>query len=239
MKGRRPGPLDERGGSISVATGTGPARGNEPLPSATMWRPLAAAAVGYLAGTFPSAELAVAAATHGEIDVHDAGTGNPGALNTSQAIGKTWGLAVLVADVGKGALAARAGTVIGGANGAHIAASSAVIGHCYPVWYRFRGGKGVATSIGQVLATFPVYLPIDVAVGSVAAAIPGWKRRTFAATATASVAWVTASVIWWRRRWPNLWGPEPTAALPVAAAISSATIIVRFLQEGVEEIPAE
>ncbi|MDH4168040.1 MAG: glycerol-3-phosphate acyltransferase [Acidimicrobiia bacterium] len=203
-----------------------------------MWRSLAAAAIGYLAGTFPSAELAVGAATHGELDVHEAGTGNPGALNTSLAIGKTWGAAVLVADVGKGVLAARIGHAVAGDDGAHAAAAAAVIGHCYPVWYGFRGGKGVATSVGQVLGTFPAYVPIDIAVAGTVAAVPSWTRRTFAATVAASVAWVGSSLLWWRKGWPNLWGPPPSAALPIAAAVSSTAILIRFLQEGVEEVSA-
>jgi hypothetical protein len=45
----------------------------------------------------------------------------------------------------------------------------------------------------------------------------------------ASTAWVAAGVLWWRRGWPNAWGPEPTAALPAAAAVSSAVILSRFL----------
>ncbi|MDH3704588.1 MAG: glycerol-3-phosphate acyltransferase [Acidimicrobiia bacterium] len=204
-----------------------------------MWRPLAAAILGYLAGTFPSAELAVGAASHGDLDVHHSGSGNPGALNTSQAIGKKWGAAVLVADIGKGVLAARAGGAVAGPVGTHTAATAAVVGHCFPVWYHFRGGKGVATSVGQVIATFPVYMPLDAAVGAATAAVPAWKRRTFAATVAAAVTWVSASVIWWRKGWPNLWGPEPTVALPLAAAASSAAIVIRFLQEGVEEIPAQ
>ncbi|MGI9603374.1 MAG: glycerol-3-phosphate acyltransferase [Acidimicrobiales bacterium] len=202
-----------------------------------MWRSLLAAATGYLAGTLPSADLAARAATHGSVDLHHTGTGNPGALNTSLVIGKKWGTAVLAADVGKGFLAARAGLVIAGGTGSHVAATSAVLGHCYPVWTGFDGGKGVATSVGQVLGTFPTYFPIDFAVAGATAAVPAWKRRTFAATAVAAVAWTTSALLWWRRGWPTLWGPEPTVALPVAAAASSAIIVARFLQEGVEEIP--
>jgi glycerol-3-phosphate acyltransferase PlsY len=94
------------------------------------------------------------------------------------------------------------------------------------VWKGFRGGKGVSTSAGQCLATFPAYFPLDLGVALVAAK---WRRRTLPATVIASTAWVAAGVLWWRRGWPNAWGPEPTAALPAAAAVSSAVILSRFL----------
>jgi glycerol-3-phosphate acyltransferase PlsY len=109
--------------------------------------------------------------------------------------------------------------------GAHVGATAAVVGHCFPVWNGFRGGKGVSTSCGQCLATFPAYLPIDLAV---AWAVARWRQRALPATAVASAAWVAAGVVWWRRGWPNAWGPEPTAALPVSAAVTSAVILSRF-----------
>ena len=200
---------------------------------------MAAAAAGYLTGTVPSADLAARLATGDHTDLHHDGTGNPGALNTSHLLGTGWGVAVLVGDIGKGAAAGRLGRLVAGDTGAHIAASAAVIGHCYPVWNGFRGGKGVATSIGQVLATFPVYFPIDFAVGAATMAAPTWKRRTFAATAVASAVWVGMATVWWRRGLPNLWGPAPSAALPAAAALSSAVIMMRFIQEGIGELETD
>jgi glycerol-3-phosphate acyltransferase PlsY len=86
----------------------------------------------------------------------------------------------------------------------------------------------VAASAGQCLATFPAYTPIDLGVAAAVAASPRWRRRSFAATAVASVAWVAAGTLWWRRNWPNGWGPAPTVALPLAAATSSAVILYRF-----------
>ena len=96
------------------------------------------------------------------------------------------------------------------------------------MWNGFRGGKGVAASVGQCLATFPAYFPVDLAVAGLTSASPRWRRRAYAATAVASACWVAGGVVWWRRGWPNLWGPAPTPALPLAAAASSAVILDRF-----------
>lgn len=187
-----------------------------------------AAALGYLAGTLPSADVAARLATGGTSDLRSAGSGNPGAANAITQLGPRWGYAVLAADVAKGAAAASVGRAVAGGTGSHLAGTAAVVGHCFPVWSGLRGGKGVAASAGQCLATFPAYTPIDLGVAAVTAISPWWKRRAFATTATASVAWVGAAVLWWRYRWPNAWGPSPTAALPVAAAASSAVILYRF-----------
>lgn len=113
---------------------------------------------------------------------------------------------------------------------ANAAATAAVIGHCFPATTGFRGGKGVAASVGQVLATLPAYFPIDFAVAATVAANPRLKHRTFAANSVASLVWIAASIVWWRRRLPNLWGPTPTVALPIGAVVSSAVITTRFLQ---------
>ena len=185
-----------------------------------------AAVAGYLVGTVPSADAVTRLAAPG-VDLRSAGTRNPGAANALVVLGKRWGYAILAADVAKGAAACGAGRRLGGGPGAHVAGTAAVVGHCFPVWNRFRGGKGVAVSVGQCLATFPVYLPLDLAVAG--ATVAGrWRSRTFAATAVASSLWVAASVLWWRRGWPNGWGPRPTGALPAAAAATTAVILSRF-----------
>lgn len=181
---------------------------------------------GYVIGTLPSADLASRLA--GGPDLRAAGSGNPGATNAANLLGAKIGLGVLALDIAKGALAGRLGQRWAGPVGAQIASTAAVTGHCYPVWNGFRGGKGVATSVGQVLATFPAYFPIDTAVAVATAAVPAWKQRAFAATSVSSVVWIAASAMWWRRSMWNAWGPDPTAALPLGAAASSAIIFRRF-----------
>ncbi len=187
-----------------------------------------AALLGYLMGTAPSADLACRLATGTGADLRSQGTRNPGAANALVVLGRRWGYTIMAADIAKGAAACMAGRRLAGDAGAHVAGTSAVVGHCFPVWNRFEGGKGVAVSVGQCLATFPVYVPVDLAVAGVTAA-GRWRSRTFTATVVASSAWVAASALWWRRGWPNGWGPRPGAALPVAAAVSTAVILSRFL----------
>jgi len=206
-------------------------RAGAPLPSGAMpgGRLAAAAALGYLAGTIPSADLAARVATRGDVDLRSTGSGNPGAANAIKVLGAKWGYAVMAADIGKGVAASSLGRRLAGGDGAHVGGVAAVVGHCWPVWNGFRGGKGVATSVGQCLVTFPAWSVADLGVAAVTAASPRWKQRAFAATVTSSIAWVLASVLWWRKRLPNGWGPEPTASLPLAAAASSAVILQRFL----------
>jgi glycerol-3-phosphate acyltransferase PlsY len=174
--------------------------------------------VGYLLGTIPSADIATRLAKGA--DLRSSGSGNPGAANAIKVLGARWGYAVLVADIVKGGLAA----VIGG----NVGAVAAVVGHCFPVWNRFRGGKGVACSVGQCAVTFPAWFPFDLALAALTSASPRWKQRAFASTAVASAGWVLAAVVWWQADLPNLWGPEPSNALPAAAAASSAVILYKF-----------
>jgi len=185
--------------------------------------------VGYLIGTFPTADLVAKRASGGTVDLRRAGTGNPGGANAAKVLGKRAGYTIMAGDVAKGALASAVGGAVAGPVGAHLAGTSSVVGHCFPVWNGFRGGKGVAASVGQCLATFPAYFPIDLGIAAITGANPRWKQRAFAATAASSAAWVLGGLLWWRRRWPNLWGPRPTASLPLAAFASSSVIFYKFL----------
>lgn len=191
-------------------------------------RHFAAATVGYFLGTMPSAD--VARRLFAGPDPRSTGSGNPGAANVASVIGPAAGLFVLAADISKGAAAGRIGARLVGSAGADLASTAAVIGHCYPAWNGFRGGKGVATSVGQVLATLPAYFPIDVAVAVATSALPWWQQRAFAATMSASAAWILAATVWWRRQLPNAWGPTPGPTLPIGAFVSSLVICRRFIE---------
>jgi glycerol-3-phosphate acyltransferase PlsY len=184
-------------------------------------------AAGYLLGTIPSADAAARLATGGRADLRATGSGNPGAANAMAVLGSRWGYGVLAADVGKGAAACLVGRRLAGADGSHLAGTAAVVGHCFPVWSGFRGGKGVATSVGQCLVTFPAYFPVDLAVAGLASS-RRWRSRAFATTAVASLGWCAGALAWWRRGWSNAWGPSPSVMLPCAAAASSAVILYRF-----------
>jgi acyl phosphate:glycerol-3-phosphate acyltransferase len=185
--------------------------------------------LGYVIGTFPTASIVARRVSGGTVDLRRSGSGNPGSANALGVLGAKAGAVVLVGDVGKGAAACVLGGLVGGPTGAHLAGTAAVAGHCYPVWNGFAGGKGVATSVGQCLATLPAYFPIDAAVAVATASSSRWRQRAFAATVVSSTCWVLGSILWWRRRWPNPWGPPATGALPIATAASTAMILQRFV----------
>ena len=186
-------------------------------------RLLSAAAGGYLLGAVPSADIASQIVTGGATDLRTSGSGNPGGTNARRVLGRRAGIAVTTADVAKGTAACIWGRRRAGDLGAHVAGVAAVAGHCFPVFTRFRGGKGVATSFGQCLYTFPSYALLDIAVATSVARAPYLRRPALVAVFVSSAAWLLASVLWWKRGLPNLWGPRPTAALPLANA---ATVLV-------------
>ncbi len=195
---------------------------------------MASAGVGYALGASPSAALVASRVGAGH-ELTEEGTGNPGAMNASHVLGKKWGAAVMAADVTKAAGAGRIGTALAGDVGAHVATTAAVVGHCHPPGR--PGGKGVSASLGQVIATFPSYLPIDVVVAVGTSALPWFRQRTRAATTVASMTWVGCGVLWWKRKLPNPGGVTPTVALPIAAAVSSVVIALRFRSE-IERVAA-
>jgi len=188
---------------------------------------VAALVIAYLLGTIPAAVIVARVATGGAVDIRTAGSGNPGAFNTLGVLGAKWGAVVLLADVGKAALACVIGRELGGANAAYLAGSVAVLGHCFPVWTRFRGGKGVACAGGQCLATFPLYSPVALIV-AVVTSRRRFESRSFAAASITMIIWMAAAAIWIAADVPNAWGPEPTWGLLVSAAISGFVIVYKF-----------
>jgi glycerol-3-phosphate acyltransferase PlsY len=185
----------------------------------------AAVVVGYVVGTFPTAVLVTRLATRGSLDIRTSGSGNPGGLNTAQVVGRVWGGVVMAVDAGKGIGAGLLGWAIAGPTGAFAGATAAIVGHIWPVWSGFRGGKGVATSAGTVLAVFPVFFPLDAAVAAAGALVLRDARRTIQASTT---VWIAASVVWWLADLPNLWGPHPSVALPISQTVGAACILAKF-----------
>ncbi len=182
-----------------------------------------AVTAGYLLGSVPSAD---AAGKIVGVSVRASGTGNPGAINASVLLGKRWGTAVAAVDIAKGWAAGAVGKHVDDRT-AYAAATAAVVGHVFPVWSRFQGGKGVATSYGAVLGVFPAYAAPDLLAAAVAART---TQNPKVANDISSVLWTGAALLWWRKRLPNLWGPAPSAGLPLHAAATSALIAWRFRQ---------
>jgi glycerol-3-phosphate acyltransferase PlsY len=184
-----------------------------------------AALVGYLCGTLPSADLVSRIATRGRVDLRETGSGNPGGLNAMREIGTGWGVVVIVLDLLKGTVGAFAGWAIAGDVGAYTAATATIAGHIFPVWTRFRGGKGVATSAGACLTVFPAFFPIDAAVAALGTVSTRKPERTILANA---VAWITSSIAWWALGIPNLWGPPATFGIVAFSTISTVMILAKF-----------
>jgi glycerol-3-phosphate acyltransferase PlsY len=128
--------------------------------------------VGYLLGSIPFAYLL--ARRHRGIDLRRAGSGNVGAANLLRTTTKKIGVSAMALDMGKGiasVLVAR--QIEPGAAGSTIAGIAAVLGHIYPVWLGFKGGKGVATTCG----VFAVLAPQATAIAGIFFLTTVWWTR--------------------------------------------------------------
>ena len=130
---------------------------------------LAALAIGYLLGSIPFGLVLTRMAGLG--DIRAIGSGNIGATNVLRTGSKPLAAATLLGDALKGTAAVYAGSALAGGDGAIVAGFAAFIGHIFPVWLRFNGGKGVATYIGIALGLYwPAALVFVVTWVGVAAA---------------------------------------------------------------------
>ena len=109
----------------------------------------------YLVGSLNAA--AIVARSRG-LDIYATGSGNPGASNVYRSFGKRWAALVCVVDLLKGFVPALIGLLAVDQVAATFAGLCAVVGHCFPVFHKFRGGKGVATGGGVILAVAPLVL---------------------------------------------------------------------------------
>lgn len=133
---------------------------------------LVALIVGYLLGSIPFAYLL--AQRHRGIDLRMAGSGNVGAANLLRTTTKKIGVSAVALDVGKGIASVLVARQIDpGATGPAVAGIAAVLGHVYPVWLGFRGGKGVATTCG----VFAVLAPAAMAIASLFFLLTVWWTR--------------------------------------------------------------
>lgn len=120
----------------------------------------------YIVGSIDFA--VIVARMHG-VDIRSVGSGNPGASNVIRSIGKVPGALVLLGDTMKGVLGAAMGAVAAAppfdplSKWAFLAGLVAVVGHCYPIFHKFKGGKGVATGLGVLFFTIPLVALIIVA----------------------------------------------------------------------------
>ena len=151
--------------------------------------------VAYLIGTFPSARLVAAA---NGIDIRAVGSGNPGASNVQRVLGWRRGLYVFALDAAKGAIAAGLGLIVDDRPLAYAMVAAAVIGHVFPVWTRFHGGKGVATGGGGFAVLAPIAFVLLVALWYVVSRVS--KKASLASIVVVALVPVGVGISngsWW------------------------------------------
>lgn len=126
-------------------------------------------------------------------DVRHHGSGNAGSTNMLRVYGKKDGIITFAGDLLKGVAGALIGRLLGGENCAYMGAMGVVLGHCYPVFFGFHGGKGVASSLGAVFALNPLYGGI---VSIVAAIVAIATKTISAASLSGTAAYLIIALIW-------------------------------------------
>lgn len=156
---------------------------------------------------------------HG-IDIHEEGSGNPGASNVLRTLGRLPAAMVLVGDLLKGTVGAAMGMIASATadpmvHWAFLAGLAAVVGHCYPIFHRFRGGKGVATAGGVLLFTVPLVALINAvawavivkftktaSIGSLVLALATFPLAMWRGAEGLSLVWLALMIVLvvWRHR---------------------------------------
>jgi acyl phosphate:glycerol-3-phosphate acyltransferase len=179
---------------------------------------------GYLAGSVPFAFLL---ARRAGIDVRIAGSGNVGAANVLRTAGARRAVLVMALDVAKGAAAVvLAHAAIGGVAAGALTGAAAIVGHIYPVWLRFHGGKGVAVAAG----VFSILAPAATAIAALLFLVTVWMTRY---VSLGSVAATLALP-------PAAWLAGESGAVVFAAAGTASLILFRHranlrrLRSGIE-----
>jgi glycerol-3-phosphate acyltransferase PlsY len=163
------------------------------LHTELLWvAPTLALAIGYVLGSIPFGILLTRAAGAG--DLRQIGSGNIGATNVLRTGRKGLAAATLLLDLAKGAAAVLiVGALFPGE--AALAAIGAFVGHCYPVWLRFRGGKGVATLMGVVVA---LHWPSGLVYAAVWLSLLAVLRISAVAGMAAAISAPLAAAMWGR-----------------------------------------
>ncbi len=189
------------------------------------WQVLAAVGVSYVVGSVPTG-LWFGQWVRG-IDIREHGSRNIGATNTLRVLGKKLGAVALAGDVGKGLIAVLLVARLD-AEWPYTALAcgvAAIVGHIAPVFLKFKGGKGVATSTGVFLALAPAATLIAAVVfGGV---VYGTRMVSAASLSAAAALLLAVSVL------PHGWATFPTHTLPegwalrIAAAVVACLVVIR------------
>jgi glycerol-3-phosphate acyltransferase PlsY len=136
-----------------------------PMSPATTLDVVITVVAGYLIGSIPVANLV--AARRARVDLREVGDRNPGYWNAKEALGRRAAVPVFVGDVAKGAVAAGIGALLAepGVWGmAYVGTGAAMVGHAFPVFARFRGGRSVLTFVGGAAVFAPLPTAVAVAI---------------------------------------------------------------------------
>jgi glycerol-3-phosphate acyltransferase PlsY len=175
----------------------------------------------YLLGSLPFG--LIFARLFGKTDVRQAGSGNIGATNVARVAGPLAGILTLLFDTGKGAFAVwLAGRfTVHSAAFLMLAGLAALLGHCFPIWLHFRGGKGVATALGIFLALSPFAALSALAVFILVVAV--WRYVSLGSVAAAAAMPLLMYFLW-----------APPLAPPLAVTFGTlfATALVVFKHRG-------
>jgi len=168
---------------------------------------LAAAVIGYLLGSIPFGLLLTRAAGLG--DVRQIGSGNIGATNVLRTGNKKLAAATLLCDAFKGTAAVLIANALWGYEASLVAGFFAFLGHLFPVWLGFKGGKGVATYIGVLLGAAPLMMLLFAAIWLITAFVTKYSSLS------ALVAMLVIPIVLW------ILGPEKTALLVTILSVIS------------------
>jgi len=169
----------------------------------------------YLLGAIPFGLLI--ARSRG-VDIRKQGSGNIGATNVLRVMGKGWGITTLLLDALKGFIPAAFFPILAGAHPDYglLFGTAAILGHTFPVYLRFKGGKGVATAAGMLLGVVPFamgagllcwivcmvlfrYVSLASIVAAIAVVIAVWTRGEKSMTINLVLTLLAALVIWLHR----------------------------------------
>ena len=155
-------------------------------------------AAAYLAG---SISFGLILASHEGVDLRSIGSGNTGATNVGRALGKNSGRKVMLLDMLKGFVPVLLARWIFDLSWPWITAVgiAAVVGHCFPIWHGFRGGKGAATAAGVLLAALP---PIGLAALATFIVVKKLSRRTSVASLSSATVAAVLTMAFDGRQWP-------------------------------------
>jgi glycerol-3-phosphate acyltransferase PlsY len=168
---------------------------------------LAAVLLGYLVGSLPTAN---GLARLWGVDLRTGGSRNPGANNARRLGGVTLFLVVLAVEVVKGIVAVIIGGSLAGDLGAVAAGLGAVTGNVYNVWYSFQGGKGLAITLGVLLAVWPTVVPFVLVILALAAAL---TRSSGIGTLITLICLLIAAATWETLGLGTAWGVEDLTLL--------------------------